>query len=201
MTQTPAILSAAEPIPADAFVLEGHELRDGVELADTSRFGDDIWHLHPINHQDHLNRNILSFPTLPDEFRAVTKELFYALLVGDLPPGEIRLKQFSIRTAFTGVKKFLDWAHNQGHRSLASLTSEVSSPTNSGCFKPILVPHNAASIAAAHGCSGSSAQAYTPTDSVSTHNACTRGRSTTANRRAASRTPPTAFLKRSSARS
>src|SRR6185436_6747443 len=76
MTQTPAILSAAEPIPADAFVLEGHELRDGVELADTSRFGDDIWHLHPINHQDHLNRNILSFPTLPDEFRAVTKELF-----------------------------------------------------------------------------------------------------------------------------
>src|SRR6185503_587337 len=117
MTQTPAILSAAEPIPADAFVLEGHELRDGVELADTSRFGDDIWHLHPINHQDHLNRNILSFPTLPDEFRAVTKELFYALLVGDLPTGEIRLKQFSIRTAFTGVKKFLDWAHNQGHRS------------------------------------------------------------------------------------
>jgi len=47
MTQTPAILSAAEPIPADAFVLEGHELRDGIELADTSRFGDDIWHLHP----------------------------------------------------------------------------------------------------------------------------------------------------------
>ena len=89
--------------------MDGHELRDGIDLADSSHFGDDIWQLAPINHQDHLSRNILNFPSLPEQFRAVTKELFYALLVGELPTGEIRLKQFSIRSAFTCVKKFLDW--------------------------------------------------------------------------------------------
>src|SRR5882762_7563468 len=98
-------------IAPDAFVLQGHELREGIELATTSRFGDDVWDLYPINHQDQLVRNILNFPPLPEQYRAVTKELFYAMLVGELPPGEVRLKQSSIRSAFTHVKKFLDWAH------------------------------------------------------------------------------------------
>jgi hypothetical protein len=111
-------------IAPDAFVLHGHELRVGTELATTSRFGDDVWDLDPINHQDQLVRNILNFPTLPEQFRAVTKELFYALLVGELPPGELRLKQVSIRSAFTHVKKLLDWAHKQGSCSLASMTRE-----------------------------------------------------------------------------
>src|SRR5882762_11851381 len=88
-------------IAPDAFVLQGHELREGIELATTSRFGDDIWDLHPINHQDQLVRSILNFPALPEPFRVVTKELFYALLVGELPPGEARLKQHSIRIAFS----------------------------------------------------------------------------------------------------
>jgi len=111
-------------IAPDAFVLQGHELREGIELATTSRFGDDVWDLYPINHQDQLVRNILNFPTLPEQYRAVTKELFYAMLVGELPPGEVRLKQSSIRSAFTHVKKFLDWAHKRGRRTLASITQE-----------------------------------------------------------------------------
>lgn len=86
MTQV-AETHAGGPISPDAFVLEGHELREGIDLADTSRFGEDVWDLGPINHQDHLVRNILNFPTLPARFRAVSKELFYALLVGELPPG------------------------------------------------------------------------------------------------------------------
>jgi hypothetical protein len=49
-------------ITPDALVLQGHELREGIELATTSRFGDDIWDLHPINHQDQLVRSILNFP-------------------------------------------------------------------------------------------------------------------------------------------
>jgi integrase len=105
-------------------VLEGHELREGIDLADTSRFGEDVWDLGPINHQDHLLRSILNFPTLPARFRAVSKELFYALLVGELPPGEIRLKQFSVRTVFTCVKRFLDWADTRGHDTLASMTQQ-----------------------------------------------------------------------------
>jgi hypothetical protein len=111
-------------IAPDAFVLQGHELREGIELAGTSQFGDDIWDLRPINHQDQLVRSILNFPTLPEQFRAVTKELFYALLVCELPSGEVRLKHVSIRSAFTRVKKFLDWVHNRGHHSLASITRE-----------------------------------------------------------------------------
>ncbi len=108
-------------IAPDLFVLQGHELREGIELATTSRFGDDIWDLHSINHQDQLVRTILNFPTLPEQFRVVTKELFYALLVGELPPGEVRLKQVSIRSAFSRVKKFVDWVHQRGRRTLASM--------------------------------------------------------------------------------
>ena len=145
------------------------------------------------------DRNILNFPTLPEQFRAATKELFYALLVGELPPGEIRLKHFSIRSAFTCVKKFLDWAHNRGHHTLASMTPRTSSPTNSGCSNRS-GPISTRIHRRAAGCSGCSAPACTPTDSVSTRNACTRGRSTTANHPAVSRTPPTAFPRRSSAR-
>jgi hypothetical protein len=117
-TQTPVFIAP------DAFVLQGHELREGIGLAATSRFGDDVWDLDPINHQDQLVRNILNFPTLPEQFRVVTKELFYALLVGELPPGEVRLKQSSIRSAFTHVKKSMDWAHERGCRTLASITQE-----------------------------------------------------------------------------
>jgi hypothetical protein len=120
MTQPQAAQTDGFVVPS-AFVLQGHELREGIELATTSRFGDDIWDLHPINHQDQLVRTILNFPTLPEQFRVVAKELFYALLVGELPPGEVRLKQVSIRSAFTRVKKFLDWAHKRGRRTLASM--------------------------------------------------------------------------------
>ena len=121
---TPQVAHTPVFIDPDAFVLGGHELREGIELATTSRFGDDIWDLHPINHQDQLARSILNFPTLPEPFRAVTKELFYALLVGELPPGEARLKQVSIRIAFSHVKKFLDWSHGRGRCTLAAITRE-----------------------------------------------------------------------------
>ena len=121
---TPQVAHTPVFIDPDAFVLGGHELREGIELATTSRFGDDIWDLHPINHQDQLVRSILNFPTLPEPFRAVTKELFYALLVGELPPGEARLKQVSIRIAFSHVKKFLDWSHTRGRCTLAAITRE-----------------------------------------------------------------------------
>ncbi len=80
---TPQVAHTPVFIDPDAFVLDGHELRAGIELGTTSRFGDGIWDLHPINHQDQLVRSILNFPTLPEPFRAVAKELFYALLVGE----------------------------------------------------------------------------------------------------------------------
>ena len=121
---TPQVAHTPVFIDPDAFVLDGHELREGIELGTTSRFGDGIWDLHPINHQDQLVRSILNFPTLPEPFRAVAKELFYALLVGELPPGEARLKQVSIRIAFSHVKKFLDWAHTRGRCTLAAMTRE-----------------------------------------------------------------------------
>jgi hypothetical protein len=124
MMTTPQVAQTPEFIDPDTFVLDGHELREGIELATTSRFGEDIWDLHPINHQDQLARSILNFPTLPEPFRSVTKELFYALLAGELPPGEARLKQVSIRIAFSHVKKFLDWAHTRGRCTLAAMTRE-----------------------------------------------------------------------------
>lgn len=121
---TPHVTHSPVLIDPNAFVLHRHELREGIELATTSRFGDDIWDLHPINHQDQLVRSILNFPTLPEPFRAVTKELFYALLLGELPPGETRLKQHSIRSAFSHVKTFLDWVHTRGRCTLAAMTRE-----------------------------------------------------------------------------
>lgn len=112
------------PIAADAPVLTGQQLRDGDDLGSTSRFGDAVWDLSPIIHQAHQRRLILNFPTIPAPLRAVAKELFYALLAGDLPDGEMRLKVGSIRVLFSQIKRFLNWASERGGSTLAALTAD-----------------------------------------------------------------------------
>jgi len=110
------------PVPPDAPVLATRPLRPGTDLDGTSRFADDVWDLDAANHQVHTRRWILNFPTLPAAFRPVAKELFYALLAGEPPPGETRSSLGSIRGRFTQVKKFLWWADRRGIRALEVLT-------------------------------------------------------------------------------
>ncbi|GAA3339474.1 hypothetical protein GCM10020358_23400 [Amorphoplanes nipponensis] len=112
------------PIAPDALVLIGQQLRAGDDLASTSRFGDAVWDLSPIIHQAHQRRLILNFPTIPAPLRAAAKELFYTLLAGDLPDGEMRLKVSSIRVLFTQIKRFLDWTGQRGGSTLATLTTD-----------------------------------------------------------------------------
>ncbi len=87
MTAGPAAARRVQH-PADPYVLASRPLRPGARRAGTSRFGDDIWDLTPALLQRHKNALILNFPTLPARFRQAAKDLCYALLARDLPPGE-----------------------------------------------------------------------------------------------------------------
>ncbi|GAB3400008.1 hypothetical protein [Amycolatopsis echigonensis] len=124
MTTAISTRRAPHPIPADTLVLREQQLLDEVDLADTSRFGDMIWDLRPVNHQAHRRRFILNFPTLPEPYQQVAKELFFALLAGESPAGEARPKLGTLRGLFTQVKKFLAWADARGRRSLTEMNTD-----------------------------------------------------------------------------
>lgn len=124
MTSAVAEYRRSDPVPPDALVLADRPLCAGVDLDDTSRFADDVWDIDAANHQAHLRRWILNFPSLPAAFRPVAKELFYALLAGEPPAGESRSALGSIRGRFTQVKKFLWWADRRGLSALEAMTAE-----------------------------------------------------------------------------
>jgi integrase len=110
-------------IPDAALVLAKRKLRDGLRLADTSRFGDDVWWLTPAIHQRHLRGLILDFRTLPDRFRLVAKELFYRLLTGDVPIDCASIRDITtIRSYFSFVKYFLGWVNQRQAAALSELT-------------------------------------------------------------------------------
>ena len=114
--------ASSSPAAADAYVLENRDLQEDVLLAATSRFGDDVWDLTPLNHQAHHRMMSLHFPSLPPQFQAVAKELFYALLTCEPPEGEGRLRPTSVRAAFTKLKQFMEWADRNDVPSFAAMT-------------------------------------------------------------------------------
>jgi hypothetical protein len=107
-----------------ALVLGDRPLRPTVARAATSRFGDMVWDLTPATHQQHGRKLTLNFATVPERYRQATKELFYALLAGEPPPGEPQLSIGTIRNCFSSVLAFLTWADHRGAGSLAALTAE-----------------------------------------------------------------------------
>lgn len=109
--------------PADPYVLASRPLRPGARRAATSRFGDDVWDLTPAMLQRHKNALILNFPTLPAQFRQAVKDLCYALLARDLPPGERESTPDTIRVYFTALKQFLTWAAQRGIPALHAVTA------------------------------------------------------------------------------
>ncbi len=103
-----ALGSAPSP---SAFVLAGRPLRPGTQLADTSRFSDDVWRMKPAILQVQERTVVFDFLTLPQRFRPATRRLFYSLLCQDLEPptGEKHGAIASVRTAFGDIKRFLIW--------------------------------------------------------------------------------------------
>ncbi|WP_016881380.1 hypothetical protein [Rhodococcus sp. DK176] len=101
---------ASAPLPT-AFVLAGRSLRPGVQLADTSRFSDDVWRLKPAIVQVQERTVVIDFLTLPERFRPAARRLFYSLLCQDLEPpiGEKHGAIASVRSAFGEIKRFLIW--------------------------------------------------------------------------------------------
>jgi hypothetical protein len=111
-------------IPDATLVLGKRKLRAGLKLADTSRFGDDVWVLTPAIHQRHLGRITLDFRTLPVRFRLVAKELFYLLLTGNLPPECALIRDItSIKSYFYLVRYFLRWVDQRQATALDALTT------------------------------------------------------------------------------
>lgn len=113
----------AQTIPDTALVLAKRKLRAGLELTDTSRFGDDVWLLTPAIHQLHGRSLCLAFRTLPERFRLVAKELFYRLLTADLPADCASIRDImTIRGYFSAVKYFLAWVDQRQTATLSDLT-------------------------------------------------------------------------------
>lgn len=116
MTSQPAVIAARPAVPplaAEARVLHGRELREGIGLEQTSRLGDDRWVLTPAIVQRHERAAVLDFTRVPAAHRAVARELFYGMLSGPLPPGLPRAAISSVRQAFTAVGYFLTWADSR----------------------------------------------------------------------------------------
>ena len=78
---------ASSPVPPEAKVFATRPLRTGVRLEDTACFGDDVWNLLPAMLQKHKKTLQLDFTTIPAGFRLAIKEVFYAMLTADPPPG------------------------------------------------------------------------------------------------------------------
>ena len=114
----------AQTIDGDALVLGDRPLRAGVRRTSTSRFRDMVWDLTPAIHQKHGKRLNLNFASVPQQFRPATKELFYALLAGEPPPGQQQLHIETIRSHFSRVLAFLIWTDRRGIASIAALTAE-----------------------------------------------------------------------------
>ena len=91
------------------FVLDGRPLRVDCTLEQTSRFEDGTWRLSPaiISQSGRLLK--LDFEHVPARWRTFTKELFYAMLTGPLPPGEPRPEIATVRGHFAAITRFLRW--------------------------------------------------------------------------------------------
>src|SRR6266542_187451 len=95
------------------YVLRARQLRLGAALEQTAQFGDDVWPLGPATLQHQQRALMLDFTTLPTRYRQVAKELFHAMLSGELPPGERRPQIATVRSVFSQLKKFLDWLNTR----------------------------------------------------------------------------------------
>jgi hypothetical protein len=113
-----------ERVDDDAVVLGDRPLRDGVARAATARFSDLVWDLSPAIFQRHSRTLILNFASVPERFRPATKELFFALLAGEPPPGQPRLHVVTIHGHFGKVLEFLTWADQRGVATLGALTAD-----------------------------------------------------------------------------
>ena len=113
-----------ERIDNDAMGFGDRPLRDGVARAATARFGDLVWDLSPAIFQRHSRKLILNFAAVPERFRPASKELFFALLAGEPPPGRSRLHVATIHGHFGKVVEFLTWAAQCGVATLGTLTAD-----------------------------------------------------------------------------
>ncbi|WP_326718835.1 hypothetical protein OHT59_04435 [Streptomyces sp. NBC_00243] len=124
MTSLALPKSGLTVIPPAAFVLRSRPLREHTEMATTSRFSDDIWVLTPAVHQVHKRQLSLHFLTVPIQFRQTIKELFFALLVIDLPPGHMESRVVTIYGRFHQINQFLVWVDQRGGMALNALTPQ-----------------------------------------------------------------------------
>ena len=129
MTASTAAATPSAELPlGDQLVLSERPLRPGAVLAETARFGDDVWPLSPAQLQHHQDHMRLNFALVPAPYRQTAKRLFYAMLSGDLPPGERRPRVATTPVLLVEVKRFFCWLeqhfadHGQPPPTLACLT-------------------------------------------------------------------------------
>jgi integrase len=124
MSVRPQPASRRPGVRDDTLVLGDRPLRPSVLRAATSRFRDLVWDLTPALHHQHHRKLVLNFASMPEQFRLVAKELYFALLAGEPTPGRRRPHIATIRGSFSAMLAFLQWADRRGVMSLGALTAE-----------------------------------------------------------------------------
>ena len=95
MTVTAARLVETSPAPGghvpwpadDILVLRGRPLRLGTGREQMSRFGDDLWHLHPAHPDAHAATSPIRWQRFPSQLRRAFKAFFFAALDQPYPVG------------------------------------------------------------------------------------------------------------------
>lgn len=105
----PAAAALPESVRRDPFVLHGRQLVDGVTLAETSRFSDDVWPLGPAVMQRSGRSLSLHFDKFPDEHRTDMKLLCYAALSGPLPDEEDRPSISTVVMMTNRIRYLCNW--------------------------------------------------------------------------------------------
>ncbi|MEV0537631.1 hypothetical protein [Kitasatospora sp. NPDC050463] len=121
--QPDALSCGWERVQAGAFVLAGRPLRPGVRLADTSRFGEDVWVLKHAQLQRQRSDMVLNFVRIPATFRQVAKEICFTLLRGALPPGCEAIRSLDLIRRYLSELGFVfRWLASRGITEVAAVT-------------------------------------------------------------------------------
>ncbi len=121
----PEARPAPPRIPASTLVLAERTLRPDAVLEDTARFSDMVWPLAPAQRQQHRKQVSIDFTHVPERFRTTAKQVAYALLSADRPPGCENIRSIdTVNNLAFQLCGVLRWIDDRGLGSVSATTHD-----------------------------------------------------------------------------
>ncbi|MDJ0363414.1 hypothetical protein [Rhodococcus sp. H29-C3] len=112
-------------IPAPTLVLAERALRPDAVLENTAQFSDMVWPLAPAQRQQHRKQMSIDFTHLPERFRTTAKQVAYALLKADRPPGCENIRSIdTVNNLAYQLCGVLQWIDDRGLGSVSATTHD-----------------------------------------------------------------------------